>query len=220
MLEHEGCNLRSALITGITGQDGAYLARFLLKKNYKVFGIYRCTSTQSFWRLQHLGIQNKITLIPGDLTDTGSVINAIIQSNPNEVYHLAAQSFVEASFDQPSSTGDITGVSVTRILDALKLLKKDVRFYQASSSEMYGDGSSQAQSEETPFHPASPYAAAKVYGYWLTRIYRESFRMFTCNGILFNHESPLRGLEFVTRKVTNAVEMIKLGLARYSSWKS
>lgn len=146
--------------------------------------------------------------------DTGSVINAIIQSNPDELYHLAAQSFVEASFDEPAATGDITGVSVTRILDALKLLKKDVRFYQASSSEMYGDSSFQAQSEKTPFHPASPYAAAKVYGYWLTRIYRESFRMFACNGILFNHESPLRGLEFVTRKVTNTVAMIKLGLAR------
>lgn len=146
--------------------------------------------------------------------DTGSVINAIIRSNPDEVYHLAAQSFVEASFDQPSATGDITGISVTRILDALKLLKKNVRFYQASSSEMYGDGASQAQNEETPFHPASPYAAAKVYGYWLTRIYRESFGMFACNGLLFNHESPLRGLEFVTRKVTNTVAMIKLGLTK------
>ncbi len=206
--------MRSALITGITGQDGAYLAKLLLKKNYHVFGIYRRTSTPSFWRLQYLGVQNKITLIPGDLMDTGSVINAIIRSNPDEVYHLAAQSFVEASFDQPSATGDITGISVTRILDALKLLKKNVRFYQASSSEMYGDGASQAQNEETPFHPASPYAAAKVYGYWLTRIYRESFGMFACNGLLFNHESPLRGLEFVTRKVTNTVAMIKLGLTK------
>jgi GDPmannose 4,6-dehydratase len=146
--------------------------------------------------------------------DTGSVISAIIQSNPDEVYHLAAQSFVEASFDSPAATGDITGVSVTRILNSLKLLKKNVRFYQASSSEMYGDGSSKAQNENTSFHPASPYAAAKVYGYWLTRIYRESFRMFACNGILFNHESPLRGLEFVTRKVTNAVAMIKVELAK------
>ena len=146
--------------------------------------------------------------------DTGSLVNAIILSNPDEVYHLAAQSFVEASFDEPSATGDITGVSVTRVLDALKHLRKDVRFYQASSSEMYGDGFSEAQNENTPFHPASPYAAAKLYGYWLTRIYRESFRMFACNGILFNHESPLRGLEFVTRKVTNTVAMIKLGLAK------
>jgi GDPmannose 4,6-dehydratase len=206
--------MRTALITGITGQDGAYLADFLLRKNYKVFGIYRRISTPSFWRLQQLGIQNKVTLIPADLTDTGSIINAIIQSNPNEIYHLAAQSFVEASFDQPSSTGDITGISVTRILDTLRLLKKDTRFYQASSSEMYGDGSSAAQNETTPFHPASPYAAAKVYAYWLTRIYRESFKMFACNGILFNHESPLRGLEFVTRKVSNGAAMIKLGLAK------
>ncbi len=206
--------MRSALISGVTGQDGAYLAQFLLKKNYKVFGIFRRTSTPSFWRLQHLGIQNKVTLIPGDLVDTGSIVNALIESNPDELYHLAAQSFVEASFDEPTATGDITGISVTRILDALKLLRRDVRFYQASSSEMYGDGSFQAQNESTPFHPASPYAAAKVYGYWLTRIYRESFGMFACNGILFNHESPLRGLEFVTRKVTNSVAMIKLGLAK------
>jgi len=206
--------LRSALITGITGQDGAYLAELLLKKNYNVFGTYRRISTPSFWRLQHLGVQNRVKLIPADLTDTGSIINAILQSDPDEVYHLAAQSFVEASFDQPSSTGDITGVSVTRMLDALRLLKKDVRFYQASSSEMYGDGTDESQNEETPFHPASPYAAAKVYGYWLTRIYRESFKMFACNGILFNHESPLRGLEFVTRKVSNGVAMIKMGLAK------
>lgn len=206
--------MKSALITGITGQDGAYLAELLLRKNYNVFGTYRRISTPSFWRLQHLGIQNRVKLIPADLTDTGSIINAILQSDPDEVYHLAAQSFVEASFDQPSSTGDITGVSVTRILDALRLLKKDVRFYQASSSEMYGDGSDSSQNEETPFHPASPYAAAKVYGYWLTRIYRESFKMFACNGILFNHESPIRGLEFVTRKVSNGVAMIKMGLAK------
>lgn len=206
--------MRSALITGITGQDGAYLADFLVRKKYKVFGIYRRISTPSFWRLQHLGVQNKITLIPADLADTGSIINAILQSNPDEVYHLAAQSFVEASFDQPTATGDISGLSVTRILDALRLLKKDVRFYQASSSEMYGDGSSISQNENTPFHPASPYGASKVYAYWLTRIYRESFGMFACNGILFNHESPLRGLEFVTRKVTNAVAMIKLGVAK------
>jgi GDPmannose 4,6-dehydratase len=206
--------MKSALITGITGQDGAYLAELLLRKNYKVFGIYRRISTPSFWRLQDLGVQDRITLIPADLADTGSIVNAILESNPDEVYHLAAQSFVEASFDQPASTGDITGVSVTRILDVLKLLKKDARFYQASSSEMYGDGSFEFQNEETPFHPASPYAAAKVYAYWLTRIYRESFGMFSCNGILFNHESPLRGLEFVTRKVTNAVAMIKLGVAK------
>jgi GDPmannose 4,6-dehydratase len=186
----------------------------LLRKNYRVYGIYRRTSTPSFWRLQSLRIQDKVNLIPGDLIDTGSIINAILESNPTEVYHLAAQSFVEASFEEPSATGDISGVSVTRILDALKLLKKDARFYQASSSEMYGDGTVPVQNEETPFHPASPYAAAKVYGYWITRIYRESFGMFACNGILFNHESPLRGLEFVTRKVSNAAAMIKLGLAK------
>jgi GDPmannose 4,6-dehydratase len=206
--------LKSALITGITGQDGAYLAEFLLQKNYKVFGIYRRVSTPNFWRIQSLGIQDKITLIPADLMDTGSIISAILHSNPDEVYHLAAQSFVEASFEEPTATGDVSGLSVTRVLDSLRLLKRDVKFYQASSSEMYGDGTSALQNEQTPFHPASPYAAAKVYGYWLTRIYRESFNMFACNGILFNHESPLRGLEFVTRKVSNGVAMIKLGLAK------
>jgi GDPmannose 4,6-dehydratase len=206
--------LRSALITGITGQDGAYLAKFLLKKNYKVFGIYRRTSTPAFWRLQHLQIKDKVVLLPGDLTDEGSIISAIIQSDPDEIYHLAAQSFVEASFDAPSATAEITGVGVTRLLDALKLLKQGVRFYQASSSEMYGGGDSSLKDESSPFHPASPYAAAKVYGYWLTKIYRESYDMFASNGILFNHESALRGLEFVTRKISNGVAMIKLGLAK------
>lgn len=190
------------------------MADFLLQKNYEVFGTYRRVSTPNFWRIQWLGIQDKVTLIPADLMDTGSIISAIIQSDPDEVYHLAAQSFVEASFDEPVATGDISGLSVTRILDSVRLLKCGVRFYQASSSEMYGDGASATQNEETPFHPASPYAAAKLYGYWLTRIYRESFNMFACNGILFNHESPLRGLEFVTRKVSNGVAMVKLGLTK------
>jgi len=205
--------MKRALITGITGQDGAYLADFLLKKGYKVYGTYRRTSTPSFWRLQHLRIQDKITLIPADLTDAGSIANALRISDPDEVYHLAAQSFVEASFEQPASTADITGVSVTRILDAIKVLNPKAKFYQASSSEMFGNGHYKVQNETTPFHPASPYAAAKVYGYWVTRIYREAHGIFASNGILFNHESPLRGLEFVTRKVTNGVAMIKLGLA-------
>lgn len=206
--------MKSALITGITGQDGAYLAEYLLKNKYRVFGMYRRTSTPNFWRLSALGVLDKITLIPADLTDEGSIINAINESDPDEVYHLAAQSFVEASYDEPVATGDITGLSVTRLLDALRLLKPNVRFYQASSSEMYGNAISPIQNEKTGFHPASPYAAAKVYGYWITRIYRDSFKMYTCNGILFNHESPLRGLEFVTRKVTNAVAMIKTGVAK------
>ena len=146
--------------------------------------------------------------------DTGSIMNALLLSDPDEVYHLAAQSFVEASFDQPTATGDVTGLSVVRILDAIKLLKPKAKFYQASSSEMFGDGVKNSQDEATPFRPTSPYAAAKVYGYWITRIYREAHKIFACNGILFNHESPLRGLEFVTRKVTNGVAMVKLGYAK------
>jgi GDPmannose 4,6-dehydratase len=204
---------KRALITGITGQDGAYLAKFLLGKGYKVFGTYRRVSTPTFWRLQHLGITEQVTLIPCDLTDEGSILNAVLTSDPDEVYNLAAQSFVEASFDAPTATGDVSGLGVTRVLDALRLVNQDCRFYQASSSEMFGDLAGDSQDERTSFLPASPYAAAKAYGHWLTRVYRESYKMFACSGILFNHESPIRGLEFVTRKTSNAVAMIKLGLA-------
>jgi GDPmannose 4,6-dehydratase len=204
---------KKALITGITGQDGAYLAQFLVRKGYKVFGTYRRVSTPTFWRLRYLGMADNITLIPCDLTDEGSILNAVLTADPDEVYNLAAQSFVESSFDAPTATGDVSGLGVTRVLDALRLVNHDCRFYQASSSEMYGDLAGDSQDERSPLIPASPYAAAKVYGHWLTRIYRESYKMFACSGILFNHESPIRGLEFVTRKVSNAVAMIKVGLA-------
>lgn len=205
---------KTALITGITGQDGAYLAKFLIEKDYKVFGTYRRLSTPNFWRLQYLDIFDKVGLIPADLIDTASLTDAIKISEPNEVYHLAAQSFVGASFEQPVGAGEVTGLGVTRILEAIRELNPKVKFYQASTSELYGSGNVEAQTENTPFSPTSPYAAAKLYGYWVTRIYREGYGIFACNGILFNHESPLRGLEFVTRKISNAVAKIALGLEK------
>lgn len=204
---------RRALITGITGQDGAYLARFLLQKGYAVYGTYRRLSTPNFWRLQYLDIFENVNLIPADLVDAASIMEAINISGPDEVYHLAAQSFVGASFEQPIGAGEITGIGVTRVLEAIREINPKIRFYQASTSELYGKGSTTSQDEVTPFHPSSPYAAAKLYGYWLTRIYREAYHIFACNGVLFNHESPLRGLEFVTRKVSNAVAKIALGLS-------
>lgn len=203
-----------ALITGITGQDGAYLAKFLLDKGYEIFGTYRRLSTPNFWRLQYLNILDKVDLIPADLIDASSVFEAVKISEPDEVYHLAAQSFVGASFDQPVGAGEITGLGVTRILEAIREINPAIKFYQASTSELYGSGNTEAQSEDTSFQPASPYAAAKLYGYWVTRIYREGYGIFACNGILFNHESPLRGLEFVTRKISNAVAKIALGLEK------
>lgn len=204
--------MQSALITGITGQDGAYLAKFLLGKGYKVFGTYRRLSTPNFWRLQYLDIFEKVSLIPADLVDASSIVEAIKISNPNEIYHLAAQSFVGASFEQPVGTGEITGLGVTKILEAIRDINPKIKFYQASTSELYGRGNMEPQTEDTPFRPSSPYATAKLYGYWLTRIYREGYGIFACNGILFNHESPLRGLEFVTRKISNSVAKITLGL--------
>ena len=204
--------IKSALITGITGQDGAYLAKFLLDKGYKVFGTYRRLSTPNFWRLQYLNIFDKVNLIPADLVDTASMIEAIKISEPEEIYHLAAQSFVGASFDQPIGAGEITGLGVTRILEAIRAINLKIKFYQASTSELYGGGNLEPQTEDTRFQPASPYATAKLYGYWITRIYREAYGIFACNGILFNHESPLRGLEFVTRKISNGVAKIALGL--------
>ena len=203
---------KHALITGITGQDGAYLAELLLGKGYEVFGMFRRVSTPNFWRLQSLNILDSITLIPGDMLDSASIIEAINISEPDEIYHLAAQSFVGASFDEPISTGEITGLGVTRILEAVRQMNPDIKFYQASTSELYGEGHSSTLTEHTPFQPSSPYAAAKLNGYWMTKIYRDAYNIFTCNGILFNHESPLRGLEFVTRKISNTVAKIALGI--------
>jgi len=204
--------MKRALITGITGQDGAYLARFLLEKGYKVYGIFRRLSTPNLWRLQYLDIFDKLELIPADLVDSASLVEAISISEPDEIYHLAAQSFVGASFEQPVGTGEITGLGVPRMLEAIRQINPRVKFYQASTSELYGRGNSGSQNEATPFHPASPYSAAKLYGYWVTDIYRDGYGIFACNGILFNHESPLRGLEFITRKVSNAAAKIALGI--------
>jgi len=204
---------KKALITGITGQDGAYLAKFLLEKGYEVYGIYRRLSTPNFWRLQYLDIFDRVNLIPADLVDAASISEAVKLSEPDEIYHLAAQSFVGASFEQPIGTGEITGLGVTRILETIRL-NTEIKFYQASTSELYGKALSTPQTEETPFNPRSPYSAAKLYGYWITRIYREGYGIFACNGILFNHESPIRGLEFVTRKISNAAAKIALGIEK------
>ena len=207
--------VKSALITGITGQDGAYLAQLLLSKGYKVYGTYRRLSTPNFWRLQYLGIFEQVELLPCDLLDSFSIIEALKLSRPDEVYSLAAQSFVGASFEQPIASGEITGLGVVKILEAIRQVVPDVKFYQASTSELYGDNLYDAQDEHTPFEPSSPYAAAKLYAHHMVKIYRKGYGMFACNGILFNHESPLRGLEFVTRKITNSVAKIKLGLETY-----
>lgn len=201
-----------ALITGITGQDGAYLAKFLLDKNYEVFGTYRRLSTPNFWRLQYLGIYDQVSLIPADLIDAPSIQGALEVANPDEVYHLAAQSFVGTSFEQPISAGEITGLGVTRVLESIRRFDSKIKFYQASTSELFGGSAAGLMSEDTPFSPSSPYATSKLYGYWVTRNYREGYDLFACNGILFNHESPTRGLEFVTRKITNAVAKIYLKL--------
>ncbi len=202
---------KRALITGITGQDGSYLAEFLLSKGYEVFGLVRRTSTVRYERIQH--IQDQVTLIPGDMSDQTSLTHALNASKPHEVYNLAAQSFVQTSWTQPVFTGDVTALGVTRLLDAIRLVDPDIRFYQASSSEMFGRVQEVPQREITPFYPRSPYGVAKMYGHWITINYRESYNLHANSGILFNHESPRRGLEFVTRKVTNCVAMIKLGLA-------
>ncbi|SFE86327.1 GDPmannose 4,6-dehydratase [Paenibacillus algorifonticola] len=201
---------KNALITGITGQDGSYLAELLLEKGYKVFALRRRTSVPIMENIEH--IKNEIEFIEGDLLDQGSLINAVRISNPDEVYNLAAQSFVGTSWIQPVLTGQSTGIGVTNMLEAVRLTKPEARFYQASSSEMFGKVVETPQKETTPFYPRSPYGVAKVYGHWITVNYRESYDMFACSGILFNHESPRRGVEFVTRKVTDAVARIKLGL--------
>lgn len=202
--------MKTALITGITGQDGAYLAEFLLTKGYKVFGLKRRTATQNLDNIKH--IIDKIVLIPGDLTDLPSLTNAIKISDPDEVYNLGAQSFVGDSWGQSIYTGQVTAMGVNNILEAIRLNKPTARFYQASSSELFGKVQETPQTEKTPFYPRSPYGVAKLYGHWITLNYRESYKMFACSGILFNHESPKRGLEFVTRKITDAVAKISLGL--------
>jgi GDPmannose 4,6-dehydratase len=201
---------KRALITGITGQDGSYLAELLLSKGYKVFGLRRRTSMPIMDNIEHL--KNEIEFIDGDLLDLGSLINAVRISDPDEVYNLAAQSFVATSWIQPVATGQTTGIGVTNMLEAVRLTKPEARFYQASSSEMFGKVVETPQKEKTPLYPRSPYGVAKVYGHWITINYRESYNMYACSGILFNHESPRRGIEFVTRKVTDAVARIKLGL--------
>ena len=203
---------KKALVTGITGQDGAYLAQFLLRKGYEVVGLVRRSSSPSLERLARLGVQNDVKLVEGDLGDQYSIINAVQAEEPAEFYNLAAQSFVPESWKTPVQTGEFTGLGVTRCLEAIRCVNPEIRFYQASSSEMYGKVLEVPQREETPFYPRSPYGVAKVYGYWITVNYRESYGLHSSNGILFNHESPLRGNEFITRKVTNAVARIALGL--------
>lgn len=201
---------KRALITGITGQDGSYLAEFLLSKNYEVLGMVRRSSTINFERIKH--IQDEITIVSGDLLDQASLIDIIERYRPVEVYNLAAQSFVQTSWTQPVFTGEVTGLGVTRLLDAIRLVDPDIRFYQASSSEMFGKVREVPQNELTPFYPRSPYGVAKVYGHWITVNYRESYNLFASSGICFNHESPRRGHEFVTRKIARAAARIKSGL--------
>jgi len=204
--------MKRALITGITGQDGSYLADLLLKKKYKVFGMVRRASSENFERIEHL--RGKITRLQGDLYDQLSLIEALESARPDEVYNLAAQSFVPTSWNQPTLTGEFTALGVTKMLEAIRTVNKKIRFYQASSSEMFGKVKETPQSEKTPFYPRSPYGVAKVYGHYITVNYRESYDMFCVSGILFNHESPRRGKEFVTRRISDGVARIKLGLQK------
>lgn len=206
--------MTNALITGITGQDGSYLAKFLLDKGYVVFGGYRRSSSTNFWRLNYLNISDKIKFVPMDMLDSSSLSTVLEISNPTEVYNLAAQSFVGLSFSQPINTSNVTGIGVVRLLEAIQKFNPKIKFYQASSSEMYGNIKSKVKNEQTPFLPSSPYAISKVYGFFATKMYREIHSLYTVNGILFNHESPLRGLEFVTRKITNEIAKISLGLSK------
>jgi len=203
---------RKAIITGITGQDGAYLADLLLEKGYIVYGAYRRTASTNFWRIEELGVKDNpnLHLVEYDLTDLGSSIRLLETAQPDEVYNLAAQSFVAVSFDQPITTGQITGMGPVNLLEAIRIVNPKIRFYQASTSEMFGEVQEIPQSEKTPFYPRSPYGVAKLYAHWMTINYRESYDIFGSSGILFNHESPLRGLEFVTRKITDGIARIKL----------
>ena len=205
--------MRTAIVTGISGQDGAYLSQHLLKKGYRVVGAERRNASGQLWRLKKLGILDQIEFDDFELLEFSNICRIIQKHKPDEIYNLAAQSFVAASFELPVMTGDVTGLGVGRILEAIRLTKPDTKFYQASSSEMFGKVVETPQSEKTPFYPRSPYAVAKVYGHWLTVNYREAFSLFACSGILFNHESPLRGKEFVTRKITIGLSKIKLGLS-------
>jgi GDPmannose 4,6-dehydratase len=209
-------NSRTAVVTGITGQDGAYLAQFLLERGYRVFGTFRRGSSANFWRIEELGIarHERLSLVEFDLTDFGSGVRLIERTQPQEVYNLAAQSFVAVSFDQPVNTGLTTGLGVVNLLEAIRIMDPKIRFYQASTSEMFGRVQQMPQDEATAFYPRSPYGAAKLYGHWMTVNYRESFGIFGASGILFNHESPLRGREFVTRKVTDGVARIVRGQAQ------
>ncbi|SDY56220.1 GDPmannose 4,6-dehydratase [Variovorax sp. YR634] len=204
---------KRAVVTGITGQDGAYLAELLLAKGYVVYGTYRRTSSVNFWRIEELGLQNNpdLHLVEYDLTDLGSSITLLKDARPDEVYNLAAQSFVGVSFNQPAATAQITGIGALHLLEAIRLVNPKIRFYQASTSEMFGKVQAIPQIEDTPFYPRSPYGVAKLYAHWMTINYRESYGIFGSSGILFNHESPLRGREFVTRKITDSVAKIKLG---------
>ncbi|MBZ0096877.1 MAG: GDP-mannose 4,6-dehydratase [Sulfuricella sp.] len=203
--------MANALITGVTGQDGAYLAKLLLEKGYAVYGLIARRATDTLWRLREMGIEQQVELINGDLTDLSSLIRAMEKSQASEVYNLGAQSFVATSWEQPLLTAQVTGVSVTNMLEAVRIVNPKARFYQASTSEMFGLIQAEKQDETTPFYPRSPYSVAKLYGHWMTINYRESFNIHGSSGILFNHESPLRGIEFVTRKVTDAVARIKQG---------
>jgi len=204
---------KTALITGITGQDGAYLARLLLAKEYRVVGLTPRRGSDTMWRLRELGVLDRIEIAYGDVTDMGSVLGILARYEPDEVYNLAAQSFVGASWDQPVHTADVNAIGTVNMLEGLRQRRSSARFYQASTSEMFGKAQAQLQSEATPFYPRSPYGVAKLYAHWITVNYRESFGMHASSGILFNHESPLRGIEFVTRKVSDGVAKIKLGLA-------
>lgn len=205
--------MKTAIITGITGQDGAYLAELLLHKGYKIFGTYRRTSSVNLWRLEEVGVYNhpNLHLVEYDLTDLGSSVRLLQTTNATEVYNLAAQSFVGVSFDQPNTTAQITGLGPLNLLEAIRIVNPAVRFYQASTSEMFGKVQTVPQVEATPFYPRSPYGVAKLYAHWMTVNYRESYDIFGCSGILFNHESPLRGREFVTRKITDSMAKIRLG---------
>jgi GDPmannose 4,6-dehydratase len=205
--------MKKAIVTGISGQDGAYLAQLLLEKGYEVYGTFRRTSSVNFWRMEELGVTGhpNLHLVEHDLTDQGATFSLVQKIRPQEIYNLAAQSFVGVSFDQPATTAQITGVGALHFLEAIRLIDPTIRFYQASTSEMFGKVQAVPQVEETPFYPRSPYGVAKLYAHWITVNYRESYNMFASSGILFNHESPLRGREFVTRKITDAVAKIKLG---------
>ena len=206
--------MKTAIITGVTGQDGAYLSQLLLEKGYKVYGTYRRTSSVNFWRMNDLSLLDNpnLHLVEFDLTDLSTCIRLIAEVQPSEIYNLAAQSFVGVSFEQPITTAEITGVGAVNLLEAIRIVNSNIRFYQASTSEMFGKVQAIPQMEDTSFYPRSPYGVAKLYAHWMTINYRESYNIFGCSGILFNHESPLRGREFVTRKITDGVAKIKLGL--------